>query len=256
MNWAILSGVEGNLAAYKAVLHDWQRQHLPIDEIYILGDVIHPAANNTQVVQALHTHLYEGIQPQICQGWWEEQALILHGLGRTSEPNELLQRYGADGVKQLWDVVPRSLINWIRTLDFGFFELDCLLIHGSTVSVSDELTPTTSPIHLLDRLLRMEARTLFCGRSGLTFDCQIYPSSVASNLITLDHPPASQTTHLDPRKIVGVGSVGRIPGKATYTLYSPTNQTVTFKTVHYGTGKGFQKQVPSTLFADRMNNLV
>ncbi len=28
------------------------------------------------------------------------------------------------------------MVQWIRSLDFGFQELDCLLIHGSTLSYS------------------------------------------------------------------------------------------------------------------------
>ena len=35
--WAILSGIEGNLAAYEAVLHDIQQQRGPVTDLYILG---------------------------------------------------------------------------------------------------------------------------------------------------------------------------------------------------------------------------
>ena len=58
---------------------------------------------------------------------------------------------------------PRQTVQWLRSLDFGFFELDCLLIHGSTVGCHDVLTPETPPMQLLDRLLRADANTLFCG---------------------------------------------------------------------------------------------
>jgi hypothetical protein len=76
-------------------------------------------------------------------------------------------RVGADGVERLWKSVSRQTVQWLRSLDFGFFELDCLLIHGSTVGCHDVLTPETPPMQLLDRLLRADANTLFCGRSGL-----------------------------------------------------------------------------------------
>ncbi len=171
--WAILSGIEGNLAAYEAVLADIKRQRHPVEELYILGDVIAATPESTKVIQRIRLPRANEPEPQVCQGWWEEQLLILHGLGRTGEPTELIERYGMEMVKTLWDTIPREMVEWVRSLDFGFFELDCLLIHGSSVSVSDELTPETSPIQMLNRLLRMDANTLFCGRSGLTFQYQI-----------------------------------------------------------------------------------
>ena len=54
------------------------------------------------------------------------------------EATQLIEKYGADAVQQLWDSVSRKTVEWIRSLDFGFFELDCLLIHGSSLSVDDE----------------------------------------------------------------------------------------------------------------------
>jgi hypothetical protein len=238
--WAILSGIEGNLAAYEAVLADLKRSRSPIEELYILGDVIAPHSGSLPVIQRLRAPRSGEIEPQVCQGWWEEQLLILHGLGRTGEPTELIEQYGRSLVKSLWDAIPRDQVEWVRSLDFGFFELDCLMIHGSTVSVSDELTPDTPPIQMLDRLLRTDANTLFCGRSGLAFQYEIQQGSMTSAIATLDSPAASQIATVQPRQIVGVGSVGRIPGQATYTLYRPNSGEVEFKTVRYGTAKGFQ----------------
>jgi hypothetical protein len=179
--WAILSGIEGNLAAYEAVLADIKRQRYPVEELYILGDVIAATAESTNVIQRIRSQRVSAGEspranepaPQVCQGWWEEQLLILHGLGRTGEPTELIEKHGMGMVKDLWDAIPRKLVEWVRSLDFGFFEFDCLLIHGSSVSVSDELTPDTPPIQMLDRLRRMDANMLFCGRSGLTFQYEI-----------------------------------------------------------------------------------
>lgn len=242
--WAILSGIEGNLVAYEAVLADLKRSRLPIEELYILGDVIAPTQNNLAVIQRIRSPRTSELKPQVCQGWWEEQLLILHGLGRTGEPTELIERYGKPAVKTLWDSVPRKQVEWVRSLDFGYFELDCLMIHGSTVSVSDELTPDTAPIHMLDRLLRTDANTLFCGRSGLAFQYEIQQGSMTSAIATLDSPASPQTATVQPRQIVGVGSVGRIPGQSTYTLYQPNTGRIEFKTVRYGTantkGVGFQ----------------
>ncbi|MEB3336539.1 MAG: metallophosphatase [Leptolyngbyaceae bacterium] len=238
--WAILSGIEGNLAAYEAVLLDLKRQRQPVDELYVLGDVITPGFQSAKVIQRLRSPRSGELTPQVCQGWWEEQLLILHGLGRTGEPTELIERYGMSMVKTLWDEIPRSTVEWVRSLEFGFFELDCLLIHGSSVSVSDELTPDTPPIQMLDRLMRMDANYLFCGRSGFTFQYEIHQGMVTSSLVTLDQATSPQSTLVQPRQVIGVGNVGRTPGQATYTLYHPYTNQVEFKTVRYGSGKGFQ----------------
>ncbi len=239
--WAILSGIEGNLAAYEAVLADIKRQRCPVEELYILGDVIAATPASIKVIQRIQSPRANEPVPQVCQGWWEEQLLILHGLGRTGEPTELIERYGMEIVKTLWDGIPREMVKWVRSLDFGFFELDCLLIHGSSVNVSDELTPETPPIQMLDRLMRMDANTLFCGRSGLTFQYQIQQGSVTSSVTTLDQATSPQATLVRPRQVIGVGNVGRIPGQATYTLYSPYKNQIEFRTVRYGEGRGFAR---------------
>ncbi len=243
-DWAILSGIEGNLAAYEAVLADIKRQRQPVEELYILGDVIAPTAESEQVIQRVRSPQQNEPMPQVCQGWWEEQLLILHGLGRTGEPTELIERYGITMVKTLWDAIPREMVEWVRSLDFGLFELDCLLIHGSSVSVSDQLTPDTPAMQMLDRLMRMEANTLFCGRSGLTFQYEIQQGTVTSSLTTLDRSNSPQAIAVKPRQVVGVGNVGRLPGQASYALYRPNSNQVEFRTVRYGAGKGFQRASP------------
>jgi hypothetical protein len=240
MTWAILSGIEGNLAAYEAVLVDLKRQRSPVEELYILGDVIAPTPATENVIERVRSPRPNEPVPHVCQGWWEEQLLILHALGRTGEPTELIERYGITMVKTLWDAIPREAIEWVRSLDFGFFELDCLLIHGSSVGVSDELTPDTPAIQMLDRMMRMDANILFCGRSGSTFQYEIQQGSVISSVTTLDQATSPQATLVKPRQVIGVGNVGRIPGQATYTLYDPYTNQVEFRTVRYGTGKGFQ----------------
>ncbi|WP_416675974.1 metallophosphoesterase family protein [Egbenema bharatensis] len=238
--WAILSGIEGNLAAYEAVLADIKRQRHPVEELYILGDVIAATPASLKVIQRIQSPRANEPVPQVCQGWWEEQLLILHGLGRTGEPTELIERYGVEMVKTLWDAIPREIVEWVRSLDFGFFEFDSLLIHGSSVSVSDELTPDTHPIQMLDRLLRMDANILFCGRSGLTFQYEIQQGAVTSSVTTLDQATSPQVVSIKPKQVIGVGNVGRIPGKASYTLYNPYTNQVEFRAVRYGSGKGFQ----------------
>lgn len=124
-------------------------------------------------------------------------------------------------------------MEWLRTLDFGFFELDCLLIHGSTVSVDEELTPETHPIIMCDRLSRMQANNLFCGRSGNHFQYQLQAGSITTAVTTLDTQASPQIVEVSPRQVIGVGNVGRTPGEATYTLYTPATNHVQFQTVRY-----------------------
>ncbi|MGB6294792.1 MAG: metallophosphatase, partial [Rivularia sp. (in: cyanobacteria)] len=117
---------------------------------------------------------------------------------------------------------------------------DCLLIHGTTVSVDEALTPETSPVIMLDRVARMQANNLFCARSGSTFQYNLEAGSIDTGITTLDNQTPNQTINVTPRMVVGVGNVGRKPfGVATYTLYNPNNNQVEFKTVRYGVSKGF-----------------
>ena len=135
---------------------------------------------------------------------------------------------------------------------FWFFELDCLLIHGSTVGVGEELTPETPPIQMLDRLSRMQANNLFCGRSGLTFQYQMQTGSITTELTTLDNQVFPQIVTVSPRQVIGVGNVGRTAGQATYTFYNPGTNQVEFKTVYYGNSKGFQSKHKSIKSKSRM----
>lgn len=231
--WAIVSGIEGNLAAYKAVLADLRHQRDTVTDLYVLGDVVGLGGDNRAVIQRLQAPRPGEPLLQVCIGWWEEQCFSLHGLSGVMDAPELKARAGARAIEHLWQSLSRSEVLWLRSLHFGFHELDCLLIHGSTVSYADELTPTTSPIILCDRLIRADANTLFCGRSGLTFECQVTPQQLRSTVTTLDGPQAPQNQGKPPRRIVGVGNLGRTPGQATYTLYNPATNAVTFQTVLY-----------------------
>ncbi|MGC9505915.1 metallophosphoesterase family protein [Baaleninema sp.] len=230
-HWAILSGVEGNLAAYEAVLKDIRRQRIPVDTLYILGDVVGLHPDCEALVERLRSPKAGEPVPQICTGWWEEQYFNLHGVGGDPEAQALRETYGDDVLEKLWNNLSRESVEWLRSLDFGFLELDCLLIHGSTVSPSDELTPNTPPTILLDRLLRAQANQLFCGRSGLAFECHLESGAIGSQVTTLDGdiPPVSQT--LTPRKVIGVGSLSRDLDRATYTLYLPHTNRLQFRTV-------------------------
>jgi hypothetical protein len=129
-------------------------------------------------------------------------------------------------------------LSGLSQLHFGFLELDCFLIHGSSVSVEDELTPERSPLELLDRLTRVGAKRLFCGRSGRCFDLLLEGGQIRTTLETLGG--TTHATLVAPSgRIVGVGSVGRVAGQATYALYSPETDQLIFREVRWGSGQGF-----------------
>lgn len=88
--------------------------------------------------------------------------------------------------------------------------------------------------------MRMDANYLFCGRSGLAFEYEIAQGQVTSTITRLEESACPQTAIVKPRKVIGVGNVGRIEGQATYTLYNPNINRSEFKTVRYGDSKGFQ----------------
>ena len=230
--WAILSGIEGNLLAYQAVLKDIDRQKTAVEDIYILGDVIGLSPDNQKVIDAITNPTNSSVNLHVCRGWWEEQCLILHSLGSVANPEELIDEYGMSATKELWDYVPRSMVEWIRNLDFGFVELDCLLIHGTSVNVSEALTPDSSPWMILDRLQRMDVNYLFSGRSSLLYEYQLQQGNLTSTVTTLD-TKSSNATEVKQKKIIGVGSVGKYAHKATYTLYNPYNNQLILKSIEY-----------------------
>jgi hypothetical protein len=88
--------------------------------------------------------------------------------------------------------------------------------------------------------MRMDANHLFCGRLGLTFEYEIQQGSIQNSVTTLDRQSEPKPVSIRPRKIIGVGNVGRTTGQATYTLYNPNTNALEFWTVCYGAGKGFQ----------------
>ena len=256
MQWAILSGIEGNLAAYEAVLKDLRQLRQSVTELYVLGDVVglqgKNGDDNEAVIRRLRFPGAGELMPQVCVGWWEEQCFSLHGMSGLPDAPELMAAVGGDGVKALWESVSRKSVQWLRSQHVGFLEFDCLLIHGSMAGYADELTPETPAIELCDRLIRADANHLFCGRSGRTFECRVTPSQLQSTVTTLDGPQPTQDQSKSPRRVVGVGSVGRNPGEATYTLYSPGSNQLSFRTVNYEkTKQGKAKREKAKGFGSR-----
>jgi hypothetical protein len=239
MYWAIASGIEGNFAAFEAMMKDLHRTNLAVETLYLLGDIVGPKQDCTKIINRIQTPQAGDPPIQACLGWWEEQCLILHGLGQVSEPEQLIDRYGKGMAKSLWDAVPRSAIAWVRKLEFGFAELDCLFIHGSSMGVDEALTPETPVMTMLDRLNRMNVNQLFCGRSGQAFEYHIAEGILQNTLTTLDQAATAATVELPQKRVVGVGSVGREAGVATYLLFHPGSNELRFRTVKYNQAKGF-----------------
>ena len=73
----------------------------------------------------------------------------------------------------------------------------------------------------------------------MAFECQVASNHLQSSVTTLDGPQDPIGGGQITRRIVGVGTVGRTPGQATYTLYNPSSDRVTFQTICYGKGRGF-----------------
>ena len=100
---------------------------------------------------------------------------------------------------------------------------------------------------MLDRVIRADANTLFCGRSGKAFEYQLRLSIINNWVMTLDSQEPPATVSATARRAIlfegcanGVGNVGRLSGQATYTLYDPDTDTVKFRNLCYSTRKGFQ----------------
>ena len=106
-------------------------------------------------------------------------------------------------------------------------------------SYGDELTPETPPITLCDRLIRADANRLFCGRSGLAFEGWVEPGALRSTVTTLDQTAAPEEQGKSPRRVVGVGNVGRAGGAPSYVLYNPGTDQVHFRQVQLSGVKGF-----------------
>ncbi len=220
MWWVIMAGIEGNLAALERVLRDVYKQKLPVEEIYILGDVIGIGGDNEGVVERICNPPATELIPHVCRGWWEEQVLTVHGLYGSVAPIELIEQFGPQASRQLGEGVSEKLVWWIQSLHFGFLEFDCLLVHGSSVSVSECLSPETSPWVILDRFQRVGARYLFSARSHSLFHCIIEEGMVESQVETVEGRRINQVKQAETKHLIGVGRVNGKDG-SSYVLYNP-----------------------------------
>ena len=107
---------------------------------------------------------------------------------------------------------------------FGFIELDCGLIHGSSADVGDCLLESTSPLIRLDRLTRLDVNRLFTARSGRQFRIQLTGGQIQSRVID-PAGDASQEHTVPKRSVIGIGS------GVNYTLYDPASDHIEFLSV-------------------------
>ena len=98
-------------------------------------------------------------------------------------------------LEQLRAAVKQEHLNWLASLQFGFIELDCGLIHGSSADVGDELHEATSPLILLDRLTRLDVNRLFTARSGRQFRLQLIAAGTTCSKAQRDRNRLRRALH-------------------------------------------------------------
>jgi len=169
------------------------------------------------------------LQPNCIYGWWEEQLLAEYGYRGDQKPESLEGDHDPATFANLRAAVSQDHLNWLASLQFGFVELDCGLIHGSSADVGDCLLESTSPLILLDRLTRLDVNRLFTARSGRQFRLQLTGGQIHSKV--LDPAGEAAQEHTVPkRSVIGIGS------GANYTLYDPASDHIEFLSAAGGLG--------------------
>jgi hypothetical protein len=220
--WALVSGLRGDLEAYDAIQRDLQRLR-GVDTLFVLGDLIGPERDCNALLKRLQEPRRGELQPQCIYGWWEDQLLAEQGFRGERRADSLIQ--GVD---------PGHL-HWLASLQFGFIELDCALLHGSSADVADRLSTESSPLLLLDRLTRMDVNRLFTARSGQQFCIELSGGGIESQVHDLEGQQ-KQRQSVPQRKVIGVGR------GLHYTLYDPGSDRIEFLTAGNQTsssGRGF-----------------
>jgi hypothetical protein len=218
--WALISGLRGDLEAYEAIQEDL-RHTRRVDTLFVLGDVIGPARNCDALLSRLQQPRRGELEPQCLYGWWEDQLLAERGYrgGRRADALRLSQ--GETAVDALLQAVDPGHMGWLAELQFGFIELDCALLHGSSATVEDSLGPDSSPLLLLDRLTRMEVNRLFTARSGQQFSIELTGGGIESQVRDLEGQRHQQQS-VPQRQVIGIGA------GVHYTIYDPGSDRLDF----------------------------
>jgi hypothetical protein len=218
--WALVSGLCGDLDLYERIQSDIKRQR-GTAHLFVLGDMISPDHNCDALLTRLRRPKRGDLQPNCIYGWWEEQLLIDYGYRGDQKPDVRNKPDGANTMQHLREAVSQEHLNWLASLQFGFIELDCGLIHGSSADVGDPLQETTSPLILLDRLTRLDVNRLFTARSGRQFRLQLTGGQIQSKV--KDHAGEEHRDQAVPkRSVIGIGS------GENYTVYEPASDQIEF----------------------------
>ena len=208
---ALISGLKGDLDTYELIQKDLKKTPANIT-LFVLGDMIGPEKNCNALLNRLINPKNNEIRPQCIYGWWEEQLLAESGYRGNQKAESLRINKGEEVIKSLLDAVDKSFLNWIASLQFGFVELDCGLIHGSSRDVGDYLTLDTPPLTLLDRLTRLQVNRLFTARSTQQFHLELKEGVIESVVNDLNGK-SNQEQKVPKKAVIGIGA-----GK-NYTIY-------------------------------------
>lgn len=218
--WALISGLRGDLEAYEAIQAEL-RHTRRVDTLFVLGDVIGPERDCNALLQRLQHPRRGELEPQCLYGWWEDQLLAERGYRGERRADALRLGQGEPAVDALLQAVDPGHMGWLAALQFGFIELDCALLHGSSASVDDSLGPNSSPLLLLDRLTRMEVNRLFTARSGRQFRLELTGGGIESQVRDLEGQRHQQQS-VPQRQVIGIGA------GVHYTIYDPGSDRLDF----------------------------
>ena len=202
--WALVSGLKGDLDTYELIQKDLKKTPGNIT-LFVLGDMIGPEKNCNALLNRLINPKNNEIRPQCIYGWWEEQLLAESGYRGNQKAESLRINKGEEVIKSLLDAVDKSFLNWIASLQFGFVELDCGLIHGSSRDVGDYLTLDTPPLTLLDRLTRLQVNRLFTARSTQQFHLELKEGVIESVVNDLNGK-SNQEQKVPKKAVIGIGA--------------------------------------------------
>ena len=220
--WALISGLRGDLEAYEAIQSDL-RLTRRVDTLFVLGDVIGPERDCNALLNRLQQPRRGELEPQCLYGWWEDQLLAERGYRGERRADALRLSQGEVAVDALLQAVDPGHMGWLAALQFGFIELDCALLHGSSAAVDDSLGPNSSPLLLLDRLTRMEVNRLFTARSGQQFRLELTGGGIDSQVRDLEGQRHQQQS-VPQRQVIGIGA------GIHYTIYDPGSDRLDFLT--------------------------
>jgi hypothetical protein len=218
--WALVSGLQGDLELYEAIQRDL-RQRCRVDTLFVLGDLIGPDRDANALLARLQDPRRGELAPQCLYGWWEDQLLAERGYRGERRADPLRQQFGQAAVEALEQAVDPGHLAWLAALQFGFIELDCALLHGSSADVGDRLGPDSAPLLLVDRLTRMDVNRLFTARSGQQFCVELVGGGIASTVRDLAGERQQQQV-VPQRKVIGIGAAPR------YTIYDPGSDRLDF----------------------------